>query len=44
MVAKEALRPLVDPGSVLFGNCVPVKVLGYSIEPPAAASAPPRAL
>lgn len=28
MVAKEALRPLVDPGSVLFGNCVPVKVLG----------------
>ena len=42
MVAKEALRPLVDPGSVLFGNCVPVKVLGYSIEPPAAASAPPR--
>ena len=39
---KEALRPLVDPDSVLFGNCVPVKVLGYSIEPPAAASAPPR--
>jgi Antibiotic biosynthesis monooxygenase len=39
---KEALRPLVDPGSVLFGNCVPVKVLGYSIEPPAAGSASPR--
>ena len=39
---KDALRPLVDPGSVLFGNCVPVKVLSYSIEPPAAASAPPR--
>ena len=39
---KEALRPLVDPDSVLFGNCVPVKVLGYSTEPPAAASAPPR--
>src|SRR6266487_3173775 len=39
---KEALRPLVDPDSVLFGNCVPVKVLGYSIELPAAASAPPR--
>ena len=33
MVAKEALRPLVDPASVLFGNCVPVKVFGYSIEP-----------
>jgi len=39
---KEALRPLIDPDSVLFGNCVPVKVLGYSVEPPAAASAPPR--
>ncbi len=39
---KEALRPLVDPDSVLFGNCVPVKVRGYSTEPPAAASAPPR--
>ena len=32
---KEALRPLVEPDSVLFGNCVPVKVLGYSIEPSA---------
>ena len=47
MVAKEGkgeevLRPLVDPDSVLLGNCVPVKVLGYSIEPPAAASARPR--
>jgi hypothetical protein len=31
-----------DPDSVLFGNCVPVKVLGYRIEPPTAASAPPR--
>ena len=39
---KEALRPLIDSDSVLFGNCVPVKVLGYSVEPPAAASAPPR--
>jgi quinol monooxygenase YgiN len=29
---KETLRPLVDPDSVLFGNCVPVKVLGYSLE------------
>jgi quinol monooxygenase YgiN len=26
---KEALRPLVDPDSVLFGNTVPIKVLGY---------------
>ena len=33
---KEALRPLVEPDSVLFGNCVPVKVLGYSIDRPAA--------
>jgi quinol monooxygenase YgiN len=32
---KGALRPLVEPDSVLFGNCVPVKVLGYSIEPSA---------
>jgi quinol monooxygenase YgiN len=39
---KEALRPLVDPDSVLFDNCVPVKVLGYSTEPPTEASAPPR--
>ncbi len=28
---KEALRPLVDPDSVLFGNAVPIKVLGYSL-------------
>jgi hypothetical protein len=28
--------------ALLFGNCVPVKVLGYSTDPPAAASAPPR--
>lgn len=26
---KEALRPLVDADSVLFGNTVPIKVLGY---------------
>jgi quinol monooxygenase YgiN len=26
---KETLRPLVEPDSVLFGNTVPVKVLGY---------------
>jgi (4S)-4-hydroxy-5-phosphonooxypentane-2,3-dione isomerase len=31
---KESLRPLVEPDSVLFGNCVPVKVLGYRIESP----------
>jgi quinol monooxygenase YgiN len=28
---KEELRPLVDPDSVLFGNTVPVKVLGYAL-------------
>jgi quinol monooxygenase YgiN len=28
---KEALRPLVDGDSVLFGNCTPIKVLGYSL-------------
>jgi quinol monooxygenase YgiN len=28
---KERLRPLVDPDTVLFGNCVPVKVLGYEV-------------
>jgi quinol monooxygenase YgiN len=28
---KETLRPLVDPDSVMFGNCEPVKVLGYSL-------------
>ena len=39
---KEALRPLVEPDSVLFGNTVPVKVLGYSIEPSAAAGASPE--
>src|SRR5437588_707343 len=26
---KNALRPLVDPDSVIFGNTVPIKVLGY---------------
>lgn len=39
---KEALRPLVEPDSVLFGNCIPVKVLGYSTERPAGASATPE--
>jgi quinol monooxygenase YgiN len=28
---KQALRPLVEAESVLFGNCVPVKVLGYRL-------------
>ena len=26
---KERLRPLVDGDTVLFGNCRPIKVLGY---------------
>ena len=28
---KEAIRPLVDPDSVIFGNTQPIKVLGYSV-------------
>lgn len=28
---KEELRPLVEEDSVLFGNAVPVKVLGYEL-------------
>ena len=28
---KERLRPLVEPDSVLFGNCTPLKVLGYQL-------------
>ena len=32
---KEALRPLVEPDSVLFGNTVPIKVLGYGLLPTA---------
>jgi quinol monooxygenase YgiN len=28
---KERLRPLVEPDSVLFGNCEPLKVLGYDL-------------
>ena len=28
---KEELRPLIDPASVLFGNTVPIKVLGYEL-------------
>lgn len=33
---KEALRPLVEPESVIFGNTVPIKVLGYGPLPTAA--------
>jgi quinol monooxygenase YgiN len=33
---KETLRPLVEPESVLFGNTVPIKVLGYGPLPAAA--------
>ena len=28
---KRDLRPLVDPDSVIFGNTVPLKVLGYEL-------------
>jgi quinol monooxygenase YgiN len=28
---KAALRPLVDPDSLVFGNTTPVKVLGYQV-------------
>ena len=28
---KDELRPLVDPDSLVFGNCTPVKVLGYEL-------------
>ncbi len=28
---KEDLRPLVEGDTVLFGNCTPVKVLGYPL-------------
>ena len=28
---KRDLRPLVDPDSVIFGNTVPLKVLGYAL-------------
>jgi quinol monooxygenase YgiN len=28
---KEELRPLVDGDSLVFGNCTPIKVLGYSL-------------
>jgi hypothetical protein len=28
---KEELRPLVDPDTLIFGNTVPVKVLGYPL-------------
>jgi hypothetical protein len=32
---KETLRPLVEPESVIFGNTVPIKVLGYGPLPTA---------
>jgi quinol monooxygenase YgiN len=28
---KERLRPLVDPDSVIYGDCEPLKVLGYDL-------------
>ena len=28
---KERLRPLVDPETLVFGNALPVKVLGYEL-------------
>jgi quinol monooxygenase YgiN len=28
---KEQLRPLFDGNTVLFSNCAPIKVLGYSL-------------
>jgi len=31
---KEELRPLVDPDTVIFGNTVPVKILGYDVPEP----------
>jgi quinol monooxygenase YgiN len=31
---KEELRPLVDPDSLVFGNCAPIKVLGYRLPTP----------
>jgi hypothetical protein len=37
---KEALRPLVEPDSVLFGNTVPIKVLGYGPLPGDGEAAP----
>ena len=37
---KETLRPLVEPDSLVFGNCVPVKVLGYTLAPSTAAGTP----
>jgi len=31
---KEELRPLVDPDSIVFGNTVSIKVLGYELPRP----------
>jgi quinol monooxygenase YgiN len=30
---KEAIRPLVEPDSVVSGRAVPIKVLGYALPP-----------
>ena len=30
---KEELRPLVDPDTLVFGNCEPIKALGYELPP-----------
>jgi quinol monooxygenase YgiN len=38
---KETLRPLVEPESVIFGNTVPIKVLGYGPLPTAAEASQP---
>ena len=39
---KETLRPLVEPESVIFGNTVPIKVLGYGPLPTTAQARPVR--
>jgi quinol monooxygenase YgiN len=38
---KETLRPLVEPESVIFGNTVPIKVLGYGPLPTAGEATQP---
>ncbi len=39
---KDALRPLIDPDSLVFGNTVPVKVLGYELSGRGADPGPTR--
>jgi quinol monooxygenase YgiN len=41
---KETLRPLVEPESVIFGNTVPIKVLGYGPLPTAVGRPSPMRL